>query len=273
MIFAVTFSICYLFSAPQQMLGRAFGLAIFVAIASISNEQSYSFLVVADTSLMFVLVFFILMITAYIPFSPHPERAFLRLLCRFFRSSEYLISTMHRKPNTKLDNWKKIFYTRQLTCVPNQLVTWGRFINPNVLPGATSDQVSTLNYKLQSLSYRMQELLEIGDSIQNEFLLQELLEDICFWQFKVHKAFQHLSDDPTFGNKERFRDKLTEIMNHFEERIKETLNKNGKSQLSAQDGEKFYRLLGAYRGVSEALVGYTGSTDDIDWSHGHEERF
>ena len=55
-IFAVTFAICYLFAAPKQGLGRAFGLAMFVQIASISNEQTYSFLSVANTALMYSLI-------------------------------------------------------------------------------------------------------------------------------------------------------------------------------------------------------------------------
>ena len=72
LIFAVTFIICYLFAEPRQMLGRALGLAMFVVIASISNEQSYNFLSVANTALMFPLIFLIFAITAYIPFSPTP---------------------------------------------------------------------------------------------------------------------------------------------------------------------------------------------------------
>ena len=43
--------------APRQALGRIFGLALFVTIASITNEQTYSFLKVANTALMFPLMF------------------------------------------------------------------------------------------------------------------------------------------------------------------------------------------------------------------------
>ena len=280
LIFFVTFSVCYLFSTPQQMLGRAIGLAIFVAIASISDEQSYSFFVVADTSLMFALVFLILTITAYIPFSPHPERAFLRLLGRFFRSSEYLIATMnvesHRESTTsilRLNHWKKAFYTRELITLPNKLNSWSRFFNYQLLSGTSPEQVQMLTANLQALTYRMQAFLVTGDGIDEEFLGQELINDIQSWQLMVQEAFQRLSDDPTSGNKEKFRARLVEIMTNLEGRIKDTLNKAGEGQLSAQYGENFYRLLGAYRGVSEALIGYTGSTDGIDWSHWHEERF
>jgi hypothetical protein len=71
LIFAVTFAICYLFYKPQQILGRVAGLAIFFTMAGISNAQSYSFLSLANTTLMFVLVFMILALAAYVPFSPH----------------------------------------------------------------------------------------------------------------------------------------------------------------------------------------------------------
>jgi len=41
----------------------------------------------------------------------------------------------------------------------------------------------------------------------------------------------------------------------------------------AQDGENFYRLLGTYRGVSDALITYAGSTMSVEWAPWREERF
>ena len=275
LLFAVTFSVCYLFSAPQQMLNRAFGLALFVSIAGISNEQTYSFFAIANTSLMFTLVLLILAFSAYIPFSPHPEKSFLRLLGRFFRSSDYLIATMYRDPQrpiTRLEQWKKAFHMHELTSLPQKISTWGRFIDPG-FPGTSAEQVQTLTTNLQALTYRMQDLLEVRDSLQAESLVQELLEDIHSWQSRVQEAFQLLSKDPTIGNRDRFHARLTEIMEHFETRIKETLNKMTDDQINVQDSENFYRLLGAYRGVSEALIGYTASTGTIKWSLWQEERF
>jgi hypothetical protein len=59
----------------------------------------------------------------------------------------------------------------------------------------------------------------------------------------------------------------------LEQRIKEILDKSTKNQLSDRDCENIYRLLGAYRGVSEALVEYAGSAETIDWAGWREERF
>jgi uncharacterized membrane protein YccC len=63
MIFVATFAIAYLFSKPQQMLLRAFGLAFFATLTSISNQQSYSFSSYANSSLMIILAIFTLVIT------------------------------------------------------------------------------------------------------------------------------------------------------------------------------------------------------------------
>ena len=69
------------------------------------------------------------------------------------------------------------------------------------------------------------------------------------------------------------RTRLSEIVGHLEKRIEETLDKAAELQLSDRENEHFYRLLGAYRGVSEALVEYAGSSGTIDWTLWREERF
>ena len=67
--------------------------------------------------------------------------------------------------------------------------------------------------------------------------------------------------------------RLDSVLERLEEKIKGALNKPAEGQFSDQDAEEFYRLLGAYRGVSEALVYYAGSADAIDWEPWREERF
>jgi hypothetical protein len=276
LIFAVTFGICYLFSAPRQMLGRALGLAMFVVIASISNEQTYSFLKVANTALMFVLLFVLLAITAHVPFYLRPERVFLRLLGRFFRSCDYLMSTMHRDPQremTRLDRWRKAFHVREVSTLPRKLGTWAPSIGKKALPGTSPQQVQAVVTSMQGLTYRMQELLEERGNPQAQFLVQELQADVRVWRLRVQETFQRLSEDPATGDRETFRTKLDGILDHLEERIKGALDKAPEGQFSDRDGENFYRLLGAYRGVSEALINYVGSTDTIDWTQWEEARF
>jgi len=276
LIFALTFAICYLFAAPRQVVGRALGLAMFFAIAGITNEQSYSFLAVADTALMFPLVLFVVAVTAYIPISTRPRVVFLRLLARFFRSAEHLLSTLRWDPDHRpgrMDALRKAFYTRELTTLPHKLESWVGALDTDTLGGTTPQQVQGLVTSLQALSYRMQGLLEARSHHQADFLVQELLADIRDWRVLAQDACKRLSEDPASGTREGFRAKLDDVLKHLEERIEDTFDQAGSEQLSAQDGEHFYRLLGAYRGVSEAMVAYAGSTDTINWDRWRESRF
>jgi uncharacterized membrane protein YccC len=276
LIFAATFAICYLFAAPRQMLGRAFGLALFVSIAAISNEQTYSFLSVANTAMMFPTIFLIVAVSAYIPFSTRPERAFLRLLGRFFRSSEYLMTTARWDPGhspTRLDRWRKAFHAREVSTLPAKLGTWARYIDARVLADTPPEQVVSLVTNLQALSYRMLELLEARGSPQAQLLVQELLADFRAWRLRVQEIYQNLSRDPAAGDQEGLRTRLDEMMRHLEARIRETLDKAPEGRLAAWEEENFYHLLGAFRGVSETLVEYAGHAGGIDWTRWREERF
>ena len=89
----------------------------------------------------------------------------------------------------------------------------------------------------------------------------------------MQEAFQRLSKDPASGDTQRARALLDEIVEHLEVRVEETLNKATEEQLSAEDREHFYRLLGAFRGLSETLVKFADSTAAIDWARWRDARF
>jgi hypothetical protein len=225
---------------------------------------------------MFTILLLILAITAYIPFSPRPERAVLRLLGRFFRGSEYLMASMHREPDhapTRLERWRTALHARDLAGLPQKIGAWARFINTRLLPGTDPELVQSIVTRLQALGNHVQELLELRGRPQAECLEQELLPDFRAWRLVVQETFRRLSQNPAAGDPQAFRIKLDEIMIRLEARIREALDKAPEDRISDRDAENFYRLLGAYRGVSEALVEYAGSAGGIDWERWREERF
>jgi uncharacterized membrane protein YccC len=276
LLFVVTFAIGYLFAAPQQMLGKLFGLAMFVSIASISNQQSYSFMVVATNVLLWSLVFLLVVMTAYFPITLRPEKSFLRLLGRYFRSCNYLLFGMHRDlphHETGPGRWRKAFHLREISSLPAKLGAWAKFLDFKLLPGTSPQQVQGIVTSLQELTGRIRELHEEHSSPQAPFLAQELREEVLSWRLSAQNAFAQLESDPVSGDRETFRTRLDEIMGRLEARIKETLDRAAEGQVSARDGENLYRLLGAYRGVSESMVRYAGSAGAIKWEHWREERF
>jgi hypothetical protein len=249
---------------------------MFVAIASISNEQSYSFLVVANTALMLPLVFMIVSITAHIPFSPQPERIFLRLMARFFRSCDHLLFSRGQESDRQMtgpNHWKTAFHARELSSLPQKMAGLIPQINPKALPGTSPAQLQAIVASLQSLADRMQGLAETNRYTRSMHLPKELRPGVSDWKKAVQTTLSNLSDDPTSGNKDAFQSRLSGIMAVLERSIQTELDKGGAGRISAQDGENFYRLLGAWRGVSEALITYAGSTGLVEWAPWREERF
>ena len=277
LLFTTTFSICYLFAAPKQALSKLFGLAIFIAIANVVNQQTYSFFGITTTVMMFFIIFLLLFITSNIPFSARPEKVFLRLLGRYFRSCGYLVHNMHRddqKQETRFERWQKKYHMHQLASLPKKLGVWARFIDTEILPGTDPPQIQAVLSGLQSFSYRMQELLAEEDRrALVPLLFQELQSDIKAWSARAEETLQRLAGDHDAGDKEILQNKLAALVDHLEQRIANAMYRADDNQVTDLDNENFYRLLGAYRGVSEALVDCAGSAQTINWSRWQEERF
>ncbi|MEN8729928.1 MAG: hypothetical protein AB1Z51_09060, partial [Desulfuromonadales bacterium] len=200
----------------------------------------------------------------------------LRLLGRYFRSGNYLLSVMHpgwQRKETAFGRWIKAFHLREISSLPAKLGAWAKFLDYKVLSGTSSQQVQSIVTSLQELTGRIQELHEERSSPQAPFLVQELREEVLNWRLSAQNAFAQLGRDPVSGDRETFRARLDEIMGRLEARIKETLDMDVEGQVSARDGENLYRLLGAYRGVSESMVRYAGSAGAIKWEPWREERF
>ena len=119
----------------------------------------------------------------------------------------------------------------------------------------------------------MEELLETRDSLPPEQLVENLLTDFRNWHLGLQKTLQQLALDPGAVDQTAFRQGLDSAMQRLEARTHESLDGISGDQISVQDRENFYSLLGTYRGVSEALVEYAGSAGGIDWERWREERF
>ena len=239
-----------------------------------NSSQDYNILSVIDTALMFVTLLGVLLLVSYIPVAPQPKKAFKRLLRRFFRSSDYLIATLHRdSPPTRLDCWRQAFHAREIAALPQKLDAWGKAVDTKVLPGTTPEQLQKLTTNIQTLASCMQELMDTRANLQAELLVRELLTDMQDWRIKVQESLQSFSQEPALTPVDMLREQLTMSIEHLEGRIEETLNKAGEGGLSEQEGENFYQLLGAYRGISNAIIEYAATAEGIGWEQWRESRF
>jgi hypothetical protein len=252
------------------------GLAMFASISAISNEQSYNFLSVATTATMFLLILLVFAISAYIPWSPRPERRFMRLLGRYFRSSDYLMSSILGNPShlpTPAQRWRRAFHAREVASIPAKLGGWAPLLDDWVLSSSSQEQVQNLVTRLQMLSYRMERLLVERDQPHAPNMVEHLHDNLHLWGLGIQTCFQRLAHDPATGEQEHARERLDETLEIVEARIKELVDNMPDAEYSASEAESFYRLLGAFRAVSVALIDCAGDAAAIDWVPWQEERF
>jgi hypothetical protein len=276
LIFTVTFAICYLFSAPQQLLGRTLGLAMFPAVISVSNTQSYSFLSVVDTALMLVLVLLILSVTSYAPVHLRPDRMVLRLLARFFRSSAYAtraVAAGHTKQREARLSRRDAFHAQELATIPEKLAVWKPWVDTKALPGTPANATPALADSAAFLSRALTTLVERVHQIRSPSVGALLRGDLRAWHAALQHALGRLADDPTVGRVDRVQEHLTEITTRLESRIRDAVDAAQSDSLAPGDEEQLYVLLAAYRSVSAALIDYVETTNSIDWTPWREERF
>lgn len=142
-----------------------------------------------------------------------------------------------------------------------------------MLPGTTPQQVQALTTHLQSLAYRMQELMDAQTSSHAKLLVRELLVDVRAWRLKVTEIFQAWFRGLATASADALGEGFAARLDQLERRIEETMNKAAEGELSDRDKERLYRLLGAYRSLSEAGLDYARMAGGINWRPWRESRF
>jgi uncharacterized membrane protein YccC len=274
-IFVVTFAICYLFAAPPPALGRVVGLSMFLVLSGFTNQPSYNFLSISATSLVLVGVFLIMNIAWYFPFNLFPERVFLRQLRRFFRSADYLITTLPSHPRSlgRLARWQHAFHCQEINLLPAKLASWAPLINPGVVAGASPDNIQALVATVQSLSIQLQHIIAQRSATDPEISEHRLPPEFNLWQRSIQAGLRRLATEQDIATVSR------ELRVELEDTGKELTAKVGsafaqrRQQFDQLQLESYYRMLDTCRGTSMALLDCSRIMAGIDWSSWRQERF
>ena len=199
----------------------------------------------------------------------------MRLLGRFFRQGEFLMARLAldwEQRKGLRGHWQTILHRNDLLELPDKLQAWAGHIDHRIFPNTTAEQAEALVPRLRAVAFRLQELVEARDQPQAEFLVRELLGDVRPWREAIQQLFERWAVTPgvTTGDLEA---RLVEKLAQLEARIDATFEHAEAGQLREKDYESFYRLLGAYRGLSEAVVAYVEVAREVDWAQWQEARF
>ena len=271
-LFVCMFINRYFFAGVAQLAG-SLGIINMIAV---QNHQTYNFAAMANAFLFTFGALVVVFTFTYLRQSSRPEKVVLTLLRRFFRYAGRLIAGMTPEvegERTWLQRWKAEFYRRELRALPGKIGAWGKFINPKHFPDISPEEVLGLVTSLQTLVYRLEELREVGDAPHAGSLVQSMGEELRAWSAGVEATFERWSASDETEPAAALRERLATLRAGLEQRIGELLQQTDAGTISRRDGERFYRLLGGVRGVSEAAVAYAGVAGTINLSHWREEVF
>jgi len=272
LLFLSMFAVHYFVSG----IATAVGQIAIINMISVQSHQAYNFAAMANSYVFTLLGITFVFAMSYMLRSSRPEKAVLDLLRRFFRSAEFLIAgptfETEGRP-TFMERWKIAFYRHELQTLPAKIAAWGRSINKKHFPNNTPEKVQALVDGLQILVYRIEELLEAGDTHQAQSLARAMGDDLRAWRAGIETTFGKWSSshagEPAAGLQER----LATWLSGLEKRIGAALQQTDVQTLDERDAESFFRLLGGMRGVSEAAVAYATVAGTIDWEEWREEVF
>jgi len=136
-----------------------------------------------------------------------------------------------------------------------------KFIDYRTFPQNKPEVVQALNATIEVIALKLSLLVEARGSLQVEQLGRPLQADLRSWRTALEALFQQWAENLTVEPADDLQERLTK----FETRIAQTFAAAGEGQVSDEANENFYRLLGSYRGLSEAAVGYARLARGFKW--------
>jgi hypothetical protein len=263
LIFVVNFAIYYIFGKPQQTLARMLGAASFAVCLIIDNQQTYSFSSYVTFVFMIMGGVAIAAGTKYmLQISPGPQKDYLRLRSRFFQRGKAVMARLGPHWETGKQRWLLSGYLNDLLGLPSKLAMTAQFIDYRTFPQNKPEAVQALTTNIEVIALKISMLVEARGSFQVEQIGRQLQEDFQSWRMALGELFQRWAEKPTVEPADDLQVRLTK----FETRIAQTFAVAGEGQVSDEAYENFYRLLGSYRGLSEAAISYARLAHGFKWA-------
>jgi len=271
LIFTLVFVINYFLSGPSVVVFNMVILQVLV----INNPQSFDPVKLFNSFVFVPMLLIFLFYMSYLINTPRPEKAFINLVSRFFKSAKYLVSQQAER-NTKnassfIQQYKTAFYQHELQSLPAKMNAWGKVIDVKLFPNTDYEQIEALVNTMKVIVIRMETLMEATNTDQED-MLPELSETIDDLRLRIFNVFDHWDSFEDGAIKNNMSQLVLKKMEALEEKLKDIVNEN-EPKIKEAEGIQFYQLLGGFRGVTEATLSFAKAADKLDWKQWKEERF
>jgi hypothetical protein len=161
----------------------------------------------------------------------------------------------------------------EVTALPAKIRRWFAALPAAAYGDGSPQQGQDLADGMQALGDRLQELVAMRGAPQSAEIVRELAPDMRSWRQGIQEVIRGLYQDPQGIDTPEHRARLDAKLATLEARIESVLRDAPAGAVSAEEFANMYRLLGAYRGVSESLARLTEHAAAMDWERMRETRF
>ncbi len=246
---------------------------IILQLVVINNPQTFDASALLNSFVFIPLFFVYLYGVSYITNAPRPEKALLKLVSRYFNSSQYLIAFQPEKPggsSSYSSRYRRAFHLYELQTLPAKIKAWGKAVDKDLFPNTDFDEINDLGNSLDVFNVRMEILLEAkNNSDEDDSVFSELLGDWRKQLVNIFDCWDNLPEEKIKTNTSEF---VQNGLTVLENKVKTVLVKNEKT-ISEEEALQFYHLIGGYRGVTEATLYFINVADKLAWKDWQEERF
>ena len=275
-LFAAVFAICWIWHGPSGGLQRSMGLAFLVAVSSIDNQQTFSFTGAINFGVQMFITFAIFAITLSVPITFKNAIVFRRLVRRYFGSLNTLLETMHidrREARTWWESQRRAYHLHQVRTIPARLLPWLMYLPTAAASPEDKKSLQGFVQSLDLLNNKVEDLLTARDLSYTDETVTQLLMELRAWREAIQTVSKGLAEGREEFLQPDYRTRLDVRMSHLEELLREIISSGAVGSENVSGDQSLYRLLGAFRGISEALLGVVEPAAKVDWTRFREARF
>jgi uncharacterized membrane protein YccC len=279
MVIIAIFVMQYALYPHVHPIARIFTSIGFVIVIDAENQQDYSFVLYLQTMIWMAAAIGVTLFVRLAFFSWRPDKTFMKLLNQFFSHAEFMLSAVDaegRLDRSLARRLRSIFRFSLLGLAEKMALFAGQTdyqtgqTTYRMLRGATPEQMQELVQSVFALGHRIEALVEARKSWQSNIVDTHLIAEKRKWRQVLQEWFRRPpGPEQLTGLAADVPARLAEL----ETRIDEAFAQIGEGELSTEDYENFYRRLGSYRGLTEAVGDYTRAAAALDWPRWQEMRF
>ena len=271
LLFVLTSTICYAFYDPRLTMLKLGGLVPFVLLTNMQNNQTYDFCTFSNNAVSMLMGILCATAIFHIPFSPRPEKMFLRVTARYFRQACQFMSLLDTNPERSKRDVRMLSALSAMQSSAGKIGGWANSVNYQAFPANPPEKSAALVKSLNTITYRFMMLADAGNRSQP--LWKYFSEDIRAWRRAIEELLQSLARDPLHAGAESGRQSgLGTKLVHLENRIEETFQ-TLSGALEDEGYVNAYHLLGGLRGIYEALAEHAALSTDFKWERWRESSF